>query len=174
MILIYHFTDGVEEYVRLGKKNDFPSYERCPACSGHICLNRHGFYKRNAITASAVYRIPICRLRCPSCKTTFSLLPSFLIPYFQYTLDLILAYLEEALRSMIRSIYYQLAQFYRRRFLRNLNLVEMYFRDNGFKDPLPQGKGKAIKLLEMILLAGSTFLRGWNSHFTANFMARSL
>jgi hypothetical protein len=174
IILVFQFGESIEEYVRLGKNNDFPSLDRCPSCKGQIRLNRHGFYTRNAITKAKTYVIFICRLRCPSCSKTFSLLPGFLLPFFQYTFSTILSYLGEALISQVRSIYYQLAQFYRRRFKENLNRVEMFFRDNGFKDPLPKGIEKAIKLLEMIQLGSTHFVKKWESHFPENLMARSL
>lgn len=53
-------------------------------------LHRHGFYERNAITKYKVYRIYILRVKCPSCNKTYSVLPSFLIPYFQYTFGTII------------------------------------------------------------------------------------
>jgi len=100
-------------------------------------------------------------------------MPDFLLPYFQYTLSAILERLRAGLGGKIIGCY-QLAQFYRKRFLEQLKQVEMFFRDEGFRGVLPRDiKAKAIKLLEMILALGkATFLRRSTGHFTSNFMAR--
>ncbi|MEB3104136.1 DUF6431 domain-containing protein, partial [Ferviditalea candida] len=59
-------------------------------CRARNRLQRHGFYERNAIEADASYRITICRLICPDCRKTVSILPTFLLPYFQHTMDFII------------------------------------------------------------------------------------
>lgn len=80
MVVYHDFKIDLEEYARLGKKNNFPSFDRCPCCKGMVRLYRHGYYWRNAIDVRrAEYRIPICRLICPSCQKTVSIpLPSWL------------------------------------------------------------------------------------------------
>jgi len=172
-VLICDFHLSLEQYAKRGKKNDFPRVEKCPHCRGVVQLRRHGFFWRNALERSKQFRIPICRLKCPSCKNTVSLMPDFLLPYFQYTLSAILERLRAGLGGKIIGCY-QLAQFYRKRFLEQLKQVEMFFRDEGFRGVLPRDiKAKAIKLLEMILALGkATFLRRSTGHFTSNFMAR--
>src|SRR5699024_10897612 len=45
------------------------------------------------------FYIPICRFRCLACKVTISILPSFLIPYFQHTLDSMVGRLSSALKG---------------------------------------------------------------------------
>lgn len=174
MSIIYESKVGFSEYVRLGKKNEFPEPDCCPNCKGRIRLYRHGFYMRNAILDEAIHVVYIRRLRCPSCRSTCSLLPHFLVPRYQYVFSNIMKYLREAIIGKVRSIYYQLAQYYRHRFLQQLNLVEMFFRSEGFTEALPKGKEKAIKLVEMIQATSPTFLRRWKEHFTHNFMARLL
>ncbi len=66
----------------------FPTRYGCN-CGYEGRLHRHGFYSRNAITRYSTHRIFILRIKCPSCFGTYSLLPSFLIPYRQYTFDVI-------------------------------------------------------------------------------------
>jgi len=173
LILTHDFGITLEEYAARGKKNDFPGFDRCPGCRGALSLLRHGFYWRNAIGDKAEYRIPVCRLKCPSCKKTFSLLPSFLLPYFQYTVDVILDKIRASLVGRVVSGYHQLALFYRKRFFRQLTQVEMFFRDEGFRGVLPGDlKQRAIKLLEMISAFGkATFVRRSRGHFSSNFMA---
>jgi len=89
MIIIAKFLKSILEYERLGKANIFPVQYGCKKCGYLGRLHRHGFYYRNAITAHTVHRVVIIRFKCPSCKKTYSLLPSFLIPYYQYTFDTI-------------------------------------------------------------------------------------
>lgn len=68
--------------------------------------------------------------------------------------------------------YYQKVQFYRRRFLKNLNVVEMFFRDQGLRDQIPEPhQEKAIKLLKMIGACASAFSQRFFSHFRYSFMA---
>lgn len=62
----------------------FSPYYGCKNCGYEAKLHRHGFYSRNVITFSGIYRISILRLKCPSCNKTYSLLPCFLVPYYQY------------------------------------------------------------------------------------------
>jgi len=106
------------------------------------------------------------RLKCPSCKKTVSLLPDFLLPHFQYSLEFILDALRKFFCGRKATICYQLLQFYQRRFLGNLNRIGAFFRDKGYKGILPE-KGKAIKLLEMIHAAfpkAETFAKRFQDH----------
>jgi len=52
-------------------------------------LHRHGYYSRNVITKYSINRINILRVKCPSCNKTHAILPSFLIPYYQYSFEFI-------------------------------------------------------------------------------------
>ena len=172
-LFVYHdFGISVKEYETRGKKNDFPVVDQCPHCKGRIRLYRHGFYLRNAIEEDQ-FRIPICRLKCPSCKQTLSILPTFLLAYFQYTVNVIFEKLESLMIKGKISGYHQLALFYRKRFLNRLTQIEMFFRDDGFRGIFPKDpKEKATKLLRMILALGkATFVRRSRGHFSYNFMA---
>lgn len=172
MYIYFNFGISVKEYENRGKKNDFPEVEQCPHCKGRIRLHRHGFYWRNAIEADQ-YKVPICRLKCPSCSRTLSILPTFLLSYFQYTAGVILEKLENIIIKNEINGYRQLVIFYRKRFLKRLNQIEMFFRDDGFKGVLPQDKKeRATKLLKMILALGkATFVKRFKSQFLHNFMA---
>ena len=118
--------------------------------------------------------IPILRLKCPGCEKTFSLLPDFLLPFYQTPVKLILEYLKRYWAGQKPTVYYQKLQFYHRRFLRNLNLVEAFFREMGCRDKIPRNiKEKAIKLLEMVRAfpKAETFARRFFDHFQQSFMA---
>jgi len=104
MIIIAKFLKNILEYEKLGKENNFPFQYGCKNCGYQGRLHRHGFYYRNAITIYTVHRVAIIRYKCPSCHKTSSLLPSFLIPYHQYTFDsifLCLSYLFIAHKSYL-------------------------------------------------------------------------
>jgi hypothetical protein len=176
VIIIYECHQNIQRYVEKAKENEFPQVEQCPSCRGRWSLRRHGFYTRNAVENDVCYRVIICRLRCKGCKKTVSLIPDILIPYFQYTVKSVVYQLrqhtkgrgkEEGSRQRIR--------FYWRRFVKQLQMIKLFFRRQGWKEQGPKGqKEKAIKCLEMIIAFGeAAFLRRSTGHFTHNFMAHS-
>ena len=172
-MIFYDFGLSVREYARRGKKNDFPDVDICPHCKGHIRLLRHGFYFRYAVTNNNPFFIPICRLQCPSCGKTVSIIPSFLLPYFQHTVATILIKLKNYFLYRKVMGYRQLLEFFSRRFRKNLTRIEMFFRDVGFRGVFPFNPiEKAIKLVEMLLALGKApLLRRGIEHFPLNFMA---
>lgn len=174
MQIIHDFGIPLHEYHKRGLNNQFPVIETCPSCSYPLTLKRHGFYFRNAIYFNKELRIPILRFICYSCKTTFSVLPNFLLPYFQYSLDCIIRFLKSYILKRKSLVNYQLLQFYRRRFIKNLKRIEFFFRDMGFRGAIPgDTKSKAIKLLNMICAfpKAETFSQGFLNHFQQSFMA---
>ena len=58
----------------------------CPRCdSGR--LHRHGFFERTYFDAQGVHEtVSVLRVRCSSCRQSFSLLYDFLIPYRRYSI----------------------------------------------------------------------------------------
>lgn len=89
MISITKFYKSITEYAKLGKANVFPVKYGCKNCGYEGRLHRHGFYSRNVITRFTIHRVYILRVKCPSCNRTYSVLPSFLIPYYQYSFDFV-------------------------------------------------------------------------------------
>lgn len=172
MPIIHNFNISPEEYHRKGMKNVFPVVEICPCCSYPKKLKRHAFSQRYVISFNKPLQIFILRVKCTSCGKTFSILPDFILPYFQYSLESILYLLKEYFLWGRNKIYYQLLQFYRRRFSRNLNKIAAFFRDEGYKGVI-SAKGKAIKLLKMIDASpkAKTFAKRFYNHFNQNFMA---
>jgi len=63
---------------------------------------------------------------------------TFLLSYFQYTVDVILDKLDSLIIKGKINGYHQLVLFYRKRFFNRLNQVEMFFRDDGFRGVLPK------------------------------------
>jgi hypothetical protein len=175
MIIPYDFEVSLIEYAQRGKANDFPVFDQCPNChcpsSGNIY--RNGFYWRNSITEKITLRVPICRLKCLVCKVNISVLPDFLIPYFQYTLHTILKSVKRALEKKKRSGYRQLWSFHLRRFTRSINWIHSFLVDNeNWKGVKGKGKKEAINYMKMILDFGeSPFLRRSWGHLSSYFMA---
>lgn len=151
MQLPWNFKLSPAKYASLGRDFIiFPILLTCPACHANVRLDRHGFYSRNALTTYTEYRIEICRYLCQSCRTTISLLPTFLLPHYQRCCLSIL----EAIRAFfcgINRVYRQLAAFYLHRFRRNMNSIIIGFRERDPKIKIPDDdKEKAIKLLDLL------------------------
>lgn len=176
MIFYHNFLVNVSRYTELGKANDFPELDCCPMCRARNRLQRHGFYERNAIEADASYRITICRLICPDCRKTVSILPTFLLPYFQHTMDFIIHILLAFWITCSSLCTRQLRRFYEKRAFGKQTELTLFLREEGNHQVLPkEPKEKAIKLLQMIQALGkATFVRKWWRHRISSLMAHSL
>lgn len=141
------FEVGVSpsEYAKQGVKFEFPVPKSCPnpECLIPIPPKKHGFYERNSLGFCYYGKIIIRRYYCPYCSKTISYLPSFCLPFFQYTLAVIYKILVKhllALRSYCQIIkefrrkHKKLALetqhlgFYVLRFLMNLNSIQIGIR----------------------------------------------
>jgi hypothetical protein len=77
---------------------DFVAYvgPTCPICSVFHCYERIEDYWRYAIDLFPEFKkekVPVARFLCRTHRTTFSLLPIQLIPYFQYTVNSVIGML---------------------------------------------------------------------------------
>ncbi len=88
-MIIDGFLKNITKYLDLGKEIYISPIYGCKFCGYEGMLHRHGYYSRNVITKYCIKRIYILRVKCPTCSRTHALLPSFLIPYYQYSLDFI-------------------------------------------------------------------------------------
>ena len=111
-----------------------------PACRLPIPPKKHDFYERNCIDIDFAGRIRIRRYYCPYCGMTFSYLPAFCLPFFQYSLRIIvlnlrchffrlLPFLIGFIRAHQLSLQRQHRQFYARRFLANLKRIQIVLRE---------------------------------------------
>ena len=89
MVIVAEFHCPVQVYVDHFSQLDFPRPEACPHCQAVHLLIGHGFYLRQPITPTAVFQVYIKRWRCKVCRHTVSLLPSFLLRYRHYLLEVI-------------------------------------------------------------------------------------
>lgn len=176
MIILHDFGIGIEEYEAKGIKNDFPVFNRCPECQSIAQGNvhRNGYYWRYGIEEGE-FHIPICRFRCLACKVTISILPSFLIPYFQHTLDSMVGRLSSALKgAKVKGSRQQLEQ-HMKRFCERIPWIHSFFIDLGFKLGFTQNiKKEAQKYVTMIQDFGestSFYRRSWG-HLSSYFMGK--
>jgi hypothetical protein len=176
MIIPHYFSVKIETYTVLGKQNDFPIFNCCPQCRAKNTLLRHGFYERNAIEDEVCYRITICRLKCPDCGKTFSILPDFLLPYFQHTLAYMIRILllDWLLGTCLCSR--QLQQFYEKRLVGKLTEIEQFFRMMGNSELFAQHhKKRTVNCAQMIqAMDRSIFVRSWWCHSLTSPLSHSL
>ncbi len=177
MIIPHDFGIGLEEYEARGKDNEFPVFDRCPGCHciSQGNLHRNGFYWRYGIDgANQALRIPICRLKCLSCGVNISILPDFLIPYFQHTLYAMVERINLFLRrKKVAGSRQQLAQ-HLERFYEKLHWLHTFFIDSGehlgFSKNLKKEALKYVKRLQDF--GESTFFRRSWGHLSSYFMGK--
>lgn len=177
MIILQDFEIGIGEYELKGKKNNFPMFQRCPGCQCIVQGNvhRNGYYWRYGINDEAELYIPICRFRCLACKVNISILPSFLIPYFQHTWRTMVERLSSKLNGeKINGSRQQLEQ-HLKRYMEGIHWVHSFFMDIGYKLGFTQDiKKEAQKYETMIQDFGestSFFQRSWG-HLSSYFMGK--
>lgn len=192
MQFIFFTTLTPEQYIQLDTAIPVPEPKEClhPTCRIKIPPEKHGGYERNVICQGLTGRIFVRRYYCSYCGHTFSYLPSFCLPYFQYSLDLIFLNLlchffklVKLLKIFIQaknlSLQRQHRQFYTRRFLCNLTYIKMIFRNIQPQIELPEEKDKekgAQKVLGLVL-SGFPQIQTFSTRFFAqsnhSFMAPS-
>lgn len=89
IMIITRYFKNITKYLDLGKEIYISPIYGCKYCGYEGMLHRHGYYSRNVITRHCIKRINILRVKCPSCGKTHAVLPNFLIPYYQYSLEFI-------------------------------------------------------------------------------------
>jgi hypothetical protein len=133
------------EYARQGVNFEFPVPDAClnPECLMPIPPKKHGFYERNCLDVTYRGRVLIIRYYCPFCGRTISYLPSFCLPYYQYSLAVIYMVIVNHIKSgmsyagIIRHLRrhhpnlhlgLQHIEFYILRFLMNLHSIQIGLR----------------------------------------------
>lgn len=131
-----------DEYVKLDKAYEYPepAFRRChnKECNKFTRFKKHGFYKRYCINKGFSGLISVRRYICPHCKSaTISYLPNFCLPQFCYALEIIWkcvladfsregtikACLAKLSLELGTDISRQLLNFYRKRFMSNIQLI---------------------------------------------------
>lgn len=180
MQLIFLCQLTTEEYYKAGRGFPFPKPEEClhPECRIPVPPRPHGFYARNTINTKFSGRILIRRYHCRYCGHTFSYLPSFCLPYFQYTLEMIFLGLLchffkilPFLRALALSLNWQRQhlQFYRRRFIANIKLIQVVLRQLIPQAAFVQGDNKITGAKEVlgIVISGFATIQAFSTRFFA-------
>jgi len=158
-----------------------------PGCKIPIPPKKHDFYKRNCIDIGYAVRIKIRRYYCPHCGMTFSYLPAFCLPYFQYSLRIIflilrchffkmLSFLSGFIHSHQLSLQRQHRQFYTRRFLVNLKRIQIVLRELSPGLVLPDnqdirtGAQKVLRIIRRGFTTILTFSQRFSAQCNHSFM----
>ncbi|WP_213397151.1 DUF6431 domain-containing protein [Virgibacillus pantothenticus] len=166
MIHLHDFKIDIFQYAANRKENEFPRLDRCPGChcfaSGNI--HRHGYYWRYGIKEDEHIPLAICRYLCLACGITISILPSFLVPYFQYTLYMIFKGIKRYLNGELFKSTRQLVGQHIKRFYKKIHWIHSCFVHEGYSNGLSKNiKKEALKYMKMIQDTGisSFFRRSW-------------
>jgi hypothetical protein len=137
MILLHNFNIDIKSYSQKATNNKFPTLTQCPSCHKKYCIKRHGFYRRYVIENQFTEKVHICRYKCYSCQITISILPSFLIPYFQHTALIIATSLYyKLLKKKPHKLSRQLVSFYLKRFSSFLISFPANIKAKNIKSPI--------------------------------------
>lgn len=172
MQIIHDFKITIKDYVQREKNNNFPQLSKCPHCGDHLI--KHGFYTRFIITQFNTYLIFIRRYRCKYCNHTVSILPSFLLPHFQRSLNSIFKSIKAYLLGKIYTFYKRQVHFYCQRFINNIPGLISFFRifNDSYLSFAKSKNKKATKLIKMISDSPvPTFSQRFFNHFNLCFMA---
>ena len=169
MQIVFNTEATPEEYYQMSKQFPFPKPTSChnPNCKLQVPPKKHGFYQRNSLDGEFASKIFIRRYRCSYCGMTFSYLPSFCLPYYQYTLKIIFLTLlcslnmEWRARDSIKTIMYeypllhltrQQLKFYAKRLSKNINRIKLGLRQILPYQDLPPEKDEkeAQKILNIV------------------------
>jgi transposase-like protein len=91
-----------EEYVDkegIGKYPDAPNKCSYGDCGINLKMKKHGFYSRFIRTITFTGWIRIRRYKCLKCGRTLSMLPSFCLAGFSYSVDFIIALLQYVINT---------------------------------------------------------------------------
>jgi len=85
MISIDILSKSIQQYLNFNHFIPFHPRYGCKNCGYAGLIHRHGYYYRYVVSFNGCFHIPILRLKCPCCHKTYSILPAFVIPYYQYS-----------------------------------------------------------------------------------------
>lgn len=171
MQIIYNFRISPVKYHANGHNNKFPVPDSCPYC--HDRMKKHGFYVRHVLTRNDnYYELFIRRYICQHCGLTISILPSFLLPHFQRSLEFIFYALSKYVLQKKFVLARRTLFFYYRRFRLNISGMLIFFRETSFSEFSLLANKEAIKLIEIIAeLTAPTFSQRYHNHLNKSFMA---
>lgn len=87
--IVAEFDAGIQEYVKEELEKTCIHPDDCPICQAVGQMIGHGYYKRQPQDGGKGWLIRIKRWKCKACGKTVSVLPSFLLRYRHYLLEVI-------------------------------------------------------------------------------------
>ena len=102
MQIIFLSNQAPSEYVDKDGTGKFPEApDKCPfkECRINIPMKKNGFYTRYLITLDFAGDIRIRRYVCPKCGRTVSMLPSFCIAGYTYSIEFIVSILRQVVET---------------------------------------------------------------------------
>ncbi len=91
MVIVIELHGSIQTYLALDLAIRCLRPTTCPDCGADHSFIGHGFYLRKPLDAQQAYLIRIKRWYCTACHHTLSLLPSFLLRFRHYLLEVIQA-----------------------------------------------------------------------------------
>jgi hypothetical protein len=101
MVIVVDSGDDVQRYAQEFAQLRFPVPAACPHCAVVGRLIGHGSYGRAVAEPSRTIAIRIKRLLCTACRHTFSLVPSFCLPWRHYATATIQTVLDLRIRARV-------------------------------------------------------------------------
>ena len=97
MQIIFMSKQKPEDYVIKNGSGEYPDAPpKCPYgdCGINLEMKKNGYYQRHLITITLTHLIRVRRYKCPKCGRTLSMLPSFCVSGFSYSVDFMIALLQ--------------------------------------------------------------------------------
>jgi hypothetical protein len=98
-MIVVDFGADVQEYAELGKEQNCSVPGGCPHCRAVKQIIGHGYYQRKPKGLGVGYVMRVKRWRCKACGKTFGSLPSFVLSFRHYLVEVIQFVLEGRLEK---------------------------------------------------------------------------
>jgi len=89
MPIVIDFGPDIQEYAELGKERSCPVPDGCPHGCPEGQIVGHGYYVRKPKGLGRGYAIRVKRWRCTGCGKTLGCLPSFVLAYRHYLVEVV-------------------------------------------------------------------------------------
>lgn len=109
--MVNDFNTNVDSYQnKIYQMIDFHT-TICPKCNSYGTFKIHGYYKRYVTklednTVEEIH-LKICRVKCSCCNSTHAVLPSNVVPFSTYTIEIILEMIKSLIIKEDTQIYYK-------------------------------------------------------------------
>ena len=171
MQIVLQYSKSIPEYQKDFKGLQFKRPEKCKC--GCVKFHKWGKYERDVAEKNEDHKVPIKRICCVKCRTTYSFLPSFCVSKVCFSTDFIMFFLKVLILKTKHNLGEKKRQAYTflRHFTKSENLWVVFLRAKGL-DFLPiNKKERRIKIFTALLKIYESknfmtrFLRETGRHF---------